>query len=256
MGLSFQDKTSLDQLYDALLDSRRRIPVLVPSFNNPTYLRQFLSQIHVRKNLHPIVVDNSSTYPKMLELLSDLDGWGINLVRFNRNLGPHFLRDHSEFLELMPRYFCLSDPDLQLNSKLPQDFSSTLMSISEEFSVPKVGFALDIGDSADFRDHKFKVGKKNYKIYDWEKKFWKSQLMGKPEITMFRADIDTTFALYNKNFFSRNDFYSAVRVAGDFTAKHLPWYSDSIVPTEEAVYYSTTALFSTYSASSVNLEGD
>lgn len=251
MGLSTQDIISLDHLYDALLDSRTRIPVLIPSFNNPTYLRQFLSQIQFRKNLHPIVVDNASTYPKMLELLSALDSWGINVVKFNRNFGPHFLRDHSEFLELMPRFFCLSDPDLQLNSKLPKDFLSTLMSISEEFSAPKVGFALDIGDSKDFRDHKFQVGKRKYKISQWEKKFWKVKLHSKSGVPLYRAHLDTTFALYDKIRFSNSNFYSAVRVAGAFTARHLPWYKDSIVPNEELSYYSATAITSTYSSAFV-----
>jgi hypothetical protein len=125
------------------------------------------------------------------------------------------------------------------------------MSISEEFSAPKVGFALDIGDSKDFRDHKFQVGKRKYKISQWEKKFWKVKLHSKSGVPLYRAHLDTTFALYDKIRFSNSNFYSAVRVAGAFTARHLPWYKDSIVPNEELSYYSATAITSTYSSAFV-----
>lgn len=40
---------------------------------------------------------------------------------------------------------------------------------------------------------------------------------------MYASPIDTTFAVYRKqNYFG--DFHNAIRVAGDYSAIHLPWF--------------------------------
>jgi len=65
----------------------------------------------------------------------------------------------------------------------------------------------------------------NLSIYDWEKRFWKNKI-DDPDYELYEADIDTTFCLINK----RNLYATAgiqIRVAGDFTAKHIPWYIDN-----------------------------
>lgn len=53
-------------------------------------------------------------------------------------------------------------------------------------------------------------------IYFWNNKF------NYHNIDVYYADIDTTFALCNKKYFN-----NSIRVASNFTAKHLPWYYDS-----------------------------
>ena len=59
---------------------------------------------------------------------------------------------------------------------------------------------------------------------------------------IYWANIDTTFAVYNKRFFRRGDFYSALRFDGRFAAQHLPWYLDSRLPgdRDKEEYYRTT----------------
>ena len=63
---------------------------------------------------------------------------------------------------------------------------------------------------------------------------------------MYRADLDTTFALYDKAFFNSNRFMEAVRVAGHFTCRHLPWYREKELPEEEECFYRATQRFSYY----------
>jgi hypothetical protein len=58
--------------------------------------------------------------------------------------------------------------------------------------------------------------------------------------------IDTTFAVYNKKYFRRDAPFEAVRVAGLFTCRHLPWYRDSRLPLQEEEFYRRTARVSTY----------
>ena len=65
---------------------------------------------------------------------------------------------------------------------------------------------------------------------------------------VYRADIDTTLALYNKKFFVRKKqgFYHGLRVAGKFTARHLPWYRERVITEAEENSYAATQKFSWY----------
>ena len=51
------------------------------------------------------------------------------------------------------------------------------------------------------------------------------------------AEIDTTFALYKPGILNpdSHSFFSAIRIAGDYTAKHLPWYNYN--QDNEYIYY-------------------
>jgi hypothetical protein len=67
----------------------------------------------------------------------------------------------------------------------------------------------------------------NLTICEWEKQFWENRIED-AEYELYNADIDTTFCLINKNnILNGNDL--KIRVAGDFTAKHIPWYIDNEV---------------------------
>ena len=52
---------------------------------------------------------------------------------------------------------------------------------------------------------------------------------------LFRADVDTTFALNR----ARTPGFEglAARTGWPYVARHLPWYADSANPTDEARYY-------------------
>ena len=71
-----------------------------------------------------------------------------------------------------------------------------------------------------------------YTIYDWEKQFWNDRFTHNKYYELYLADIDTTFALLNKNI----PYQECIRVAGDFTAKHLPWYPEHNILTVEDKY--------------------
>jgi hypothetical protein len=59
-------------------------------------------------------------------------------------------------------------------------------------------------------------------IYQHESQFWTNKIEDS-SYELYYADIDTTFCLINKN----NNNNRNIRVAGNFTAKHLPWYKDN-----------------------------
>jgi hypothetical protein len=214
------------------------IPIIIPSFNTVTYVRGMVEQLRGRGLRRLIVVDNASTYRPMLEYLA-APGPGVEVVLQSENKGPRdFFLDPSTFAAL-PELFCVTDPDLVLNPEMPEDFVAQLAAATEAFSVGKAGLAIDIADRSAMRQEDFEIGGKGWKIWEWESQFWQDQVGSLPGgDPVFRALVDTTFAVYNKRFFDgRGDHLQAVRVAGRYTCRHLPWYKDLGLPAEDERFY-------------------
>ena len=235
----------------ALSLHKTEIPVLVPTFNNPSYCRMMVDQLLRLGFTRIIVIDNASTSADMQQLLASLEG-KTDVIRLRRNIGPKFFARNWLFYVRLPQVFCVTDPDIQFNPNLPPDFLHTLLALTEKHKIGKAGFALNIQDHHAFRDIVLNFKGKNYDIVSWESQFWQQQVgttdAGQP---VFRADIDTTFALYNKKFFIRKKlgFYRALRVGGHFTARHLPWYRESYIGKTEEHIYAKTQKFSWYAQS-------
>jgi hypothetical protein len=71
-------------------------------------------------------------------------------------------------------------------------------------------------------------------IYDWEYQYWVNRINDR-NYELYDAPIDTTFALINKKYWCN----WSVRMAGNFTCKHLPFYIENPIMTieEEYKYY-------------------
>lgn len=98
----------------------------------------------------------------------------------------------------------------------------------------KVGFSLKIDDIPEhytLRDT----------VIQWEEQFYRKKLSECP-YTMYESGIDTTFALYGPQATSPVDyrFYEAIRVGFPYEARHLPWYKDTEVSSEEDLFYLQT----------------
>src|SRR6267378_8713252 len=112
------------------------IPVLIPTFNNPTHLRNMLAQLRALRLNDIRVIDNASTYPPMVDLLGSLEG-EYRVIRRAENLGPRKIT--STEVGMLPRFFCVTDPDLEFNPKLPADFVAQLTNIAVKHRVAKAG---------------------------------------------------------------------------------------------------------------------
>ena len=222
------------------------IPIVIPVFNSITYLRNMLSALLGRGLRNIIVVDNASTFPPFLDYLSRI-GSDVNVIRLNQNRGPHDLFMDRKNYGMLPQYFCLTDPDLEFNPNLPEDFLAELAALTEEYRVGKAGFALDLSDHSLMRDEVFEIEGSKYRIWEWEARFWK-QPVGRTSAgdQVYSARIDTTFAVYNKKYFDPADHAKAVRVAGRFTCRHLPWYRDTRLSKDEEDFYRANERFSYY----------
>jgi hypothetical protein len=221
-------------------------PILIPVFNNPTYLSRMLDQLRSKGLRNIVVVDNASTSPQMKSFLQKIPP-EITLVRLTRNLGPRDIFQSAVNLQHLPNVFCVTDPDLELNRDLPDDFLVELFGLTERFKIGKAGFSLDISDRDAMRDDPVAFAEGSMKIWEWEERFWTNHVGftegGDP---IYKAKIDTTFALYNKTFFRPDRFTAAVRVAGRYTCRHLPWYKDDRIPEQEQKHYRRKQKFSTY----------
>ncbi len=222
------------------------VPVIIPAFNTVTYVRDTVRQLRERGVRRIRIIDNASTYGPMLEYLAAPED-GVEVHRLGSNEGPrHVLLDKRMFDDL-PEVFCLTDPDLLFNADMPADFLEQLLDVTERMAVGKAGLALDISEPASMRPESFRIGDKDWKIWNWEAQFWRNPVGAtRGGDIAYSASIDTTFALYNKKFFRSEKYWDAIRVGGRFTCKHRPWYTKSELHDEEERFYKKTSKHSYY----------
>jgi hypothetical protein len=170
-------------------------------------------------------MDNCSTRPETIDYLR---GCGLEVIWNSGNVcpqvGPH---NNTDVYNALPDRFILTDPDLQFNSRLPADFVDVLVQLSKKYGAHAVGFALDISDGADmFQDTDYFAGQS---ITEWESQFWHHRIHD-DAFELYHAAIDTTFILLTKN---ASNPGLHIRVAGGFTARHLPWYPKNVIVDDE-----------------------
>ena len=208
----------------------RSIPIYIIGYNNLTYVRNMVNQLALFTQ-DITVIDNCSTYPALLNYYKC--DFAFKLWRQRSNFG--YLVAY-RFNALYPDNYVITDPDLELHPSTPLDFLEQLRDIGKRCKAAKIGLALRVDDHKDF------VQYPNYMpgyagIYEWEKHFWQRcvQVPGRPEYTVYQADVDTTFALHRKGI----DNPHSIRVAGAFTCRHLPWYGHvwTDMPSNERHHY-------------------
>src|ERR1700761_1629657 len=125
----FPDNFTASQRIDKLqtLSKRERslrntMPVIINSFNQPTYLLRLLLQLADNGFENLVVYDQASTSPDCVALLHSKIARSLCRVIFNKqNAGPRSFF-YSEYYETLPNNFIFSDPDLELAEDLPLDF--------------------------------------------------------------------------------------------------------------------------------------
>ena len=210
-------------------------PLVVIGYNNHDYLDNTLVQAQ-RFGLRVLVVDNASDFEQTRAYLATIIG-DTEVIQLPSNVG-YTCWSRPEIYDRLPDRFFLSDPDLQWNPGLPADFPKQLDEIASAHGARKVGFALDLSDhNAMFSDADYHQGQS---IHDWEKQFW-SRRLNSSSHEIYDAPIDTTFQLFDKT----KPHGPQIRVAGCFTAKHLPWYRESALSPHARLHMYVTSHMST-----------
>ncbi len=197
------------------------IPIIIICYNNHEYVENTIKQIEKINSEYVkeiIILNNASTRIETKEYIKQTKH---KVVNNKSNRGPWVsVYNNQELYYSLPDFFVLTDPDLGFNPNLPSDFIEQMVELSQKFGCNKLGFAIDLSDSDKMFDtQNYFEGKS---IDQWEIQFWKDRIPH-PKYELYKAAIDTTFAVHNKNGPERSE----IRIAGDFTCRHLPWYVDN-----------------------------
>ncbi|RZL04451.1 MAG: hypothetical protein EOP36_00095 [Rubrivivax sp.] len=229
-GPAGKEATRIGHELEAFLKKIKGIPVIIVSHNNHCHVAQMARQLNIHK-IHPIIIDNASTDSTTITGLKEISKSGQASIIFSQKNFGHMVGFIEPIYEKLPNFFAYTDPDLAFSENLPEDFLQVLANLTEEFQVYKAGCALPyVLEGRTLSAKKTSISARTpfrftseHTIQEWESKYWKQKLVH--DIEIYAAQIDTTFAVYNKAKY-RGFFVDAIRVAGQFSAIHLPWFDD------------------------------
>lgn len=209
------------------------IPILIINYNRLSVLKELVLFLKNRNHKKIVIIDNNSTYLPLLEYYDAIKEY-VTVERLDKNYGHLVLWKNKDlYQKYASGYYIVTDSDIIPNENLPQDYISQLIKVLDKYNdINKVGFALKIDDIPD-------SFKQKEEVLRWEAKFWQNNIGG----TLYKSDIDTTFALYPPCFkyTSLAFFYNGIRIAGNFTAKHMGWYVDPENFSDEELFYFKTS---------------
>lgn len=201
-----------------------KIPIIINNFNRLTSTKRLADDLYILgySNIH--ILDNNSTYPPLLDWYKDC-GYVVKRLEENQEFLAIYNSGYiNEFIN--EPWVAYTDCDIELNPNTPYNFIEILIEKTEKYNYTKGGLALKISDLPDnpYSQH--------YK--GWEEKYWENEV----EPNVYKAQVDTTFCVIKPGLpFD----YQAIRVGGNMTAKHCPWYTDFNNLDEEEKYYLATS---------------
>jgi hypothetical protein len=199
-----------------------QIPIFIISWNQYTYVKSTVDQLQAYdKNMKIYIIDNKSTYEPLVKYLKEIDGKnGVKVLFQPENYG-HKVYERPEIMELGGEKYIVTDPDLKFNPKMPKNFLDIMSELSDKYKTNKIGLALDIKNNIDLS--KKLHGVEGTTFATNESKYWTDPVKEETKYELYRAVIDTTFALINKKYRVVGSMDNSIRIAGDFTAVHRPW---------------------------------
>lgn len=212
-----------------------QIPVFINIFNRLTMTRTLADQVAALPNAVPILIDNASTWPPLLDWY---DRCPYDVIRLAENVGHHapWLRVIPNAVEFQRQYggtqYVVTDCDLDI-ADCPSD---VLERLSEPFSwmrgIVKSGLSLRLDDLPPWQGA----------VKQWESRWWRRPIQGG---RFYDALIDTTFAMYDcrtpVRVATKVVRTAAVRSAPPYVARHMPWYLDGDDLDAENQHYFSTA---------------
>lgn len=244
--INFINNKKINSIYSKKLKkfcTKSNIPVIICSYNRYHFLKKLVLQLNKLK-IKPIIIDNNSKQKKLLNFFKNKKyRKNFYLLKLNKNYGHNVIYKNFIFKKL-PRYFAYTDPDIEINKNIKKNFLETLKEYSEKYRIQKVGF--DICNK-NLKNISIRIGGRNKKnefiekIVSLKKYMKKNKELIEKNPNVYRSNIDTTFALYNKKFIKKNKI-EAISIGDDFTCKHLPWEKNYNLPKKEHIEYMNTKL--------------
>jgi hypothetical protein len=204
-----------------------KAPIVIPYYFNLRDTSDFIKSVKLLKAVDGIILLN---FTKDYQIdLSDSSA-GIKQINFSENFGPRYPFYSKKLRRVLPKYYLVSDPDIEISPTLPDTFLKTFISISKTYKVGKVGSALDISSSDVDLTRRVIVNEKSYTLLEWESQFWKNPIpQNFVDADIYHAQIDSTFCLVNQDFLGTNHNLTAIRVAGKYQVGHKPWSRNYLI---------------------------
>jgi hypothetical protein len=214
-----------------------QIPIFIICWNQYTYVKSMVEQLQKYDiNIKIYIIDNKSTYKPLIKYLKTIDGKnGVKVLYQSKNYG-HKVYERPEIIEMGGDKYIVTDPDLTLNPDMPKNFLEIMAELSDKYKTNKIGLALDLKNDIDLTKRLDSPTGKTF--VENEIQFWQKK-QDDPNYELYRAPIDTTFALINTKYPVLGNMNDSIRIAGNFTAVHRPWTlsNKTNVPAEEMEYY-------------------
>ena len=197
------------------------IPIILFNRDRLSCTERLVDQLFVLgyENIH--ILDLGSTYKPLLEYYKTCRAEVI----YSDNCGHKGFWE-AGYINRFENYpwIVISDSDIELNVDTPKGFIGQMIVCAKDFRVDKVGLAIRYHD----------ITNPVYKtiITPIESRYWVYRLRYK--LRIYDAPIDTTFCIVRPDLPFQ---YNAIRIAGEYTCKHTPWYIDFDNMTEEEQYY-------------------
>lgn len=201
------------------------IPIIINNFNRLEMLRRLINSLEIRGYKNIYILDNMSTYQPLLEYYKECP---YKVVFLDKNYGYLALWKIDLFNQVKSGFYIYTDSDMEIDKNCPNDFVEYFLRIMKQYpKAHKVGFGIRIDDLPDHY-----INKAN--VINWERKFWEVRL----DTQIFKASIDTTFALYRPYCYGpANNLVLNIRTGAPYLIRHLPWYVNSSNLSEEELFY-------------------
>jgi hypothetical protein len=217
----------------------KNIPIIIPVFNQLTYLQNLINWWKWYYPENPIfIVDNRSTYAPLLEFYKDVKV-EVHIYPENKFI-PNMTDFIKRFINGKYEFYVISDPDIMPHPATPPNFLEIWKNYIETHKFHRVGFNLITKDLPLFlNEREMIIGNES------------ELLRGKEAVafggfTGYKAPIDTTFCLYS----TKNGGWSAPMNGKDwgnclrlFEAFHLGWYIDGDHLNDEMKFYFETSKY-------------
>lgn len=208
------------------------IPILINNRDRLTTTRQLVDACRRFAEAKAFVVDNASTYGPLLEWYQTEP---CPVFRLPDNGGPRAAwRCLDQALAICRAddpvdipFYVVTDSDLDL-AGVPDDVIRELADgLTRHPWAIKAGLSLEINDLPEAYPWR-------QMVLDRESRFWLEPI---DDGRWYRADIDTTFAMYRIAPPWGGGYGPALRAARPYTARHVPWYVDPNQRSDEETYY-------------------
>ena len=223
--------------------------IFICSYNRLIPLQQLVASLITRGYNNIVILDNQSTYQPLLDWYKTLDGTNVTVYQCKHNYGPgaldrcRFEEDEfrSRYLHIVEtEYHVYTDSDVVPVEEVPSSFIDDMVEIAKKYQIPKLGLSLKIDDLPDHFLLK-------QQVINHEGSFFEREYIEDDKCRLYKAPVDTTFAVNSPgSLCGLSDF--AYRTAGNYFARHMPWYYDTNnLPEDEKYYYENITQISHWS---------